>query len=342
MRYPKAIKAGDSLGLIAPSFGCNIEPYHSALKAAITKFEAMGYRVILGENAFAGAGVGISNTPEACGAELNAMFARPEVGAVLSCGGGELMCEVVPYMDFDAIAAAPPKWFMGYSDNTNFTFLSATLADTAAVYGPCAPSFGMDPWHRSLEDAFGLLTGGSRSLKGYGRWERESLRDEEHPCVPYNLDSVTEYRLFGDSGGEARMSGRLLGGCLDLMRVLLGTRFDRVSAFCERYREDGILWFLESCDLTVFDIRRTLWSMREAGWLDTARGFLFGRPLHWKEEVLGLDQYAAVIEPLRGLNVPIVMDADLGHLPPALPLVTGALAELRATRDELAVELSFR
>ena len=77
--------------------------------------------------------------------------------AVISCGGGELMCEVLPFIDFEAIKNAPPKWYMGYSDNTNFTFLSATLADTAAIYGPCAPAFGRVPWDASVQDAFDLL-----------------------------------------------------------------------------------------------------------------------------------------------------------------------------------------
>ena len=46
--------------------------------------------------------------------------------AIISCGGGELMCEILRYVDFERIAQAKPKWFMGYSDNTNLTFLLTT------------------------------------------------------------------------------------------------------------------------------------------------------------------------------------------------------------------------
>ena len=70
--------------------------------------------------------------------------------AIISCGGGELMCEILRYVDFERIAQAKPKWFMGYSDNTNLTFLLTTLCDTAAIYGPCAASFGMKPWHAAI------------------------------------------------------------------------------------------------------------------------------------------------------------------------------------------------
>jgi muramoyltetrapeptide carboxypeptidase LdcA involved in peptidoglycan recycling len=31
---------------------------------------------------------------------------------------------------------------------------------------------------------------------------------------------------------------------------------------------------------------------------------------------------------LRGIDVPVVLDVDLGHLPPQMTLVNGALAEL--------------
>ena len=62
------------------------------------------------------------------------------------------------YVDFERIKVAEPKWYMGFSDNTNMTYLLATICDTASIYGPCASSFGMEPWHESIQDALDLLT----------------------------------------------------------------------------------------------------------------------------------------------------------------------------------------
>lgn len=45
-----------------------------------------------------------------------------------------MMCETMNFVDFEKIKSAAPKWYMGYSDNTNFTFLLSTICDTAAVY----------------------------------------------------------------------------------------------------------------------------------------------------------------------------------------------------------------
>ena len=97
------------------------------------------------------------------------------------------MCEILDKVDFDRIRVTKPKWYMGFSDNTNMTFLLATLCDTASIYGPCAAAFGMEPWHESLWDAYHLLRGEKSSIEGYALWEKEGKKDEEHPLEPYNV-----------------------------------------------------------------------------------------------------------------------------------------------------------
>ena len=64
MRYPEFLKKNGCIGFVAPSFGCNIEPYKTAFGHALDKFEKMGYRTELGPNCYEGCGIGISNTPE--------------------------------------------------------------------------------------------------------------------------------------------------------------------------------------------------------------------------------------------------------------------------------------
>ena len=228
---------------------------------------------------------------------------------------------------------------MGYSDNTNLTFLLPTLCDTAAIYGPCAAAFGMDPWHKSLHIAMDLLTGESTSVSGYEGWEKESLKTEETPFVPYNITEKTRYIL--PHGEEVLMEGRLLGGCLDILSILCGTKYDKVRDFMERYREDHIIWFLESCDLTPMGVRRALWQLARAGWFDNAAGFLIGRPYLYGQEMLGLDHYSAVTGILDSFGLPIVMDVDIGHLPPMMPLISGSRAEVRANEKEIHIEMSL-
>lgn len=60
------------------------------------------------------------------------------------------MCETLDAVDFEQIRAAVPKWYMGYSDNTNMTYLLATLAIPLRSMARVAAAFGMEPWHQSL------------------------------------------------------------------------------------------------------------------------------------------------------------------------------------------------
>ena len=340
MRIPKFLEASGTIGFVAPAFGCNMEPYRSGFDAAQKTFAALGHTMILGPNCYEGSGIGISNTPPKCGEEINTFFAKQEVDVLLSCGGGELMCEVLDYIDFERIAALPPKWYMGYSDNTNMTFLLTTLCDVASVYGPCAAAFGMEPWHPAIQDAFDVLTGEKLTIKGYDLYEKEGLKDEENPLLPYNVTEPCIRKKVPDT--DIKMEGRLIGGCLDVLTLLLGTKYDKVQAFTERYKEDGIIWFIEACDLNVMGIRRALWQMEQAGWFGHVKGFLIGRPYCNGEEFLGLDQYEAVTGILGKYNVPIIMDLDIGHIPPAMPLICGSYAKVTSVGNDVEVAMELK
>ena len=87
-------------------------------------------------------------------------------------------------------------------------------------------------------------------------------------------------------------------------------------------------------------LRRALWHMEHCGWFRTAKGFIIGRPLHYGEEMMGMDQYNAITEILKKYNVPIIMDADFGHLPPSMPLIIGAKADVYCEGNDLRVRFT--
>lgn len=359
MKYPKFLPENGTIGFVAPSFGCNTEPYKTAFDNSLTKFEGLGHKLDLGPNCYEGSGIGISNTPQACGKELTEYYCSVDNDVLLSVGGGELMCETISYVDFEAIKAAEPKWFMGYSDNTNFTFLLTTLCDTAAIYGLCAQTFGMEPWDKSLHDTYDLLRGRKNQITGYELWEKDSFKDKEHPLMPYNLTEERNIRGFipAEAEGETSLTGfwgketpemevqfegRLVGGCMDCLVNLLGTKYDDVKGFSERYKEDGMIWFIESCELNVMAIRRAIWQMKNAGWFEHVKGFLIGRPLVFGQDFMGLNQYNAVVDLLKEYKVPILMDLDIGHLAPMMPMVSGAYAKVHAKGNDITIRYDFK
>ena len=56
MRYPSFIEKGNTIGFVAPSFGCAGEPYYSAFQNSLKKWNALGFKTELGFNCYASDG----------------------------------------------------------------------------------------------------------------------------------------------------------------------------------------------------------------------------------------------------------------------------------------------
>ena len=333
MIYPEPLRPGDLIAFPAPSCSAATEPYTKRFHSAMRKFQRLGYRCMPGPNAYKTDLAGYSADPVSQGTELTALFQDPSVKALFSIGGGELMCDALDHVDFEALRKAPPKWYMGYSDNTHMTFLMPTLLDKAAVYGPCAPEFGMRFWDPSLSDAFALVTGEKNTFTTYDKWEREGRRGTEHPLASFRKKKETV--IYSENWDGKPFSGRFIGGCLDILQMYPGTKFDRVKEFAERYRKDGIIWFIESCDLNTLSMSRALWQMREAGWFRHVKAFLVGRPAWFEDESWGITHFEAVMREVRRIEkeeeretgvprkIPVIMDLDIGHLKPMVPMLSG-------------------
>ena len=121
-----------------------------------------------------------------------------------------------------------------------------------------------------------------------------------------------------------------------------GTPYDKVKAFNETYKEDGIIWFLEACELNVMSVRRALWQMKEAGWFEHVKGFLIGRPLLYGQEMFGIDHYRAVTDVLAEYNVPIIMDLDIGHLAPMMPIICGGTAKVSIQGNDVTIQYTYK
>ena len=94
--------------------------------------------------------------------------------------------------------------------------------------------------------------------------------------------------------------------------------------------------------MNVFDMRRALWHLKEADWFQNVKGFLIGRPMHFNEPMMGLDQYEAVRGVLDEFDVPVLMDLDIGHMAPMMPLINGSVAHVTAGENSIRIEMEKR
>ena len=190
---------------------------------------------------------------------------------------------------------------------------------------------------------------GFDSPAGQGIWMTLVLKPEIDPNHASMITLVTALavsKAITDMTGRPAgikwpndiiMSGKKVCGILTEMSA----QFDYVNQFNEKYKEDGIIWFLECCDLNVMGIRRAMWQMKNAGWFQHVKGFLIGRPCCIGEEMMGLDHYHAVTDILKDFEVPIIMDMDIGHRPPMMPLVCGSMAEVCVKGNDVTIDMKY-
>jgi len=329
MRYPDFLQKKEPIYLVAPSFGCTFDPYSTRLEKAIELLKK-DYEIISGQNIYTYHATA-SNTKEARAKEINTAFAS-KAKVVYSVGGGEIMTDILEKVDFELLKQNP-KWFVGFSDNTNLTFLYTIICDVASLYAINFPTFALNKPHQSIIDTLRLLKGELKVVKGYSKYQSIDFVTD-NPLESYTLNRKKTIKVYDDDclsevNKKYVFKGRLLGGCLDILEMLIGTDFDKVNAFIEKYKNDKIIWYLEACDLDPIAIYRSLLHLKRAKWFQNVEAIIFGRPLKaFEVTVIDMDEYSAAIRALKDLKIKMFFDLDFGHVPPNMPIVNGALCEV--------------
>lgn len=340
MRYPKFLKDNGKIGVCAPSFGSNIEPYISRLDNAIKTFNKLGHEIVL-TNSVRKLNKARSASAKIRAEEFMQLYCDKSIDAIISEAGGELMCEILDYLNFDELSKMEPKWFMGYSDNTILTFLLPTLSDIASIYGDCFPNFGMKPWHSTIHNSYKMLKGQILEVKNLKKYQLESLTNQEG--MELNSYNLTEKSIWSNLSKEDtfKVEGRVIGGCLDILIMLCGTKYDKVKQFINKYQNDGFIWFIESCELNVLSQLRAFWQLKHAGWFEKAKAIIIGRP-DIKEELFGVGYKEANYSELEELGIPVIIDADFGHVAPRFPIIMGAYGEIEYKKGNCKIRYRLK
>lgn len=323
MNIPDFIKKGDIIGVTAPSAGFTEQIDLTKLESAKFSLSEKGYEVIETDNVRK-CEKGRSSTGKKRAEEFLSLIENDSVKYILSTSGGDFLMEMLEYLDYDLIKYNP-KWIQGYSDNTGLIYPITTICDMATVYSGNIGDYGMSLWHDAVKNNLKLLEGKNIEQKEFDLFENEYVK-KVTGYEGYNLTDKVKYEFVSENKSE-NFTGRLLGGCLDVLIMLCGTKYDNTVEFVRKYKEDGIIWYLESFDLSSARIQCALWQLKEAGWFEGAKGFLFGRPCFFREEY-ETDFNEAVRTALDSLNLPIITGCDIGHRPPRLTIINGLMAEI--------------
>lgn len=331
IRYPAPLRPGDVIGVTSPSSGVAPD-LQGRLDVALATVRARGFEVLVGD-CMDGSGHVSAPAPERA-RELTAMLTDPAVRAVVPPWGGETAIDLLPLLDWDAIAAADPTWLVGFSDMSTVITPLTLLTGTATVHGnnlmdtPYDAPDGLLIWL----DVVTLGAGSTFTQTSPGRYRTTGFSDyRNHPEVrDLVLDAAGRWtRLDGE--GDVEAEGRLVGGCIETLCNLAGTRFADVTGFARDHAPEGLLVYVEAAGDDAATICRNLHGMRLNGFFDAANAVLVGRTS--APPIASLTQHEAVLDALGGLGVPLIADVECGHVAPYLPLVNGALAHVTHTAD---------
>jgi len=323
MLFPRALQPGDRIGVTSPSSGVDVR-LRPRLEAGIAALRARGFEVVVGE--CMGADRVTSAPKERRAAELMSMLLDPAIRAVVPPWGGELAIDLLDELDWDALAAAEPTWTVGFSDSTAWMLPLTLRLGWATLHGsnlmdtPYVPPEGLLHWV-DVASARGSVVQTSPGRFRASGWDDYA---GDPGVSTMTLPDEGSWTLVG--GGGLDVTGRLVGGCVEIMTALSGTPYGDVPAFGRAHADEGLIVYLEVADYPSYDVARILHGLRYAGWFDEASAILIGRT-----RAPGFDdlsQHEAVTDALGMLDLPIVLDVECGHVQPFLPLVNGAIARV--------------
>ncbi|MBR4879035.1 MAG: LD-carboxypeptidase [Clostridia bacterium] len=326
MIYPRFLTDGSTIGIPAPSAG--IPPKKEpSFDISLENIRKNGYKIqecdgIRNENY-------PSDSAEKRARDVNNLIKNDDIGIILCATGGDFLVEILPCIDYDAVAKNP-KWIQGYSDPTSLLYSITTLCDVATIYGGNAGSFDMNNLHESLKNNLEIWRGNIVKQNSFDKYE--STRNDE--VDGYNLDAKVEWKAIN---GDFEAEGRLLGGCFECINDILGTRFDGTKAFIERYKDDGIIWYFDVFAMSAEVVANTLWKMKQMGYFENAKAFIFGRVMFPNEYTI---TYENAIKRVLGTEN-VVINADVGHVNPKMTLINGAYGKVvcKDGRGSLEMEL---
>ena len=292
---PPALQPGDVVGIVAPASNIKRE----LLEAGCERLRQIGYRPFYLESIveqdfyFAG-------SVQRRARELEEMFAREEVRAIICARGGYGANYLLRALDLKKIARTP-KIFVGYSDNTTLLTWFADAAGFVTFHGPMV----------TKDFAFG------------GGVDQSSWEAAMSGALEWAIPSDTSVRPLMEGFAQ----GVLYGGCLSMLAASLGTPYE--------VRTAGTILFLEDIAAKPYQVDRMLMQLKLAGKLKDVRGFVFGEMIdcvQHKDQEYTLEE--VILRVIGDLGVPVAYGLRSGHVSSGnITLPIGVRAELAISNE---------
>ncbi len=291
---PPRLRPGDRVGLVRPASFSDRENRVENVEHTI---RGMGLVPVRAANLDARFGY-LAGTDRQRAADLNAMFADPDIKAVFAMRGGWGSARILSLLDWDVIRSNP-KLLIGFSDITALHLAFARYAGYATIHGPN----GASTWPAASWDSLWRLAfAGATPVLG----------DGDYP----GAQQIVTIR-------SGTVQGRLLGGNLSVLSALAGTSW--LPDF------GGAVLFLEDVGEAVYRVDRMLSQLALSGILPRVSGVVFGQCTRCGGDDGGFTLTDILRQYLVPLGIPAFTNANIGHVEGQLSLPSGAAVEMDAT-----------
>lgn len=316
MIIPEFLKENDTIGVTACSSG--ILDKVERFEKSVAHFNEKGFQIMETNNVRT-SGV-VSSSSQTRAKELNALVEDPKVNMISIASGGDFLYDMLPYVNFDNIVKNP-KWIAGSSDPTSLLFTLTTKYDIATIYTPCNMSgFDDDILHPSLETYFDIIKG---------------------QLVPQTKYDLCEYPSFSNAfvkediwlnlNGDVHETGMLIGGCMECLKDVIGTKFDAVSSFLEKYKDHGFIWYFDIFSMTSEGVYNTLQQFKNADWFKYTKAIMIGR-VAFENTFVDMTYEELIQKALPDTKV--IFNMDLGHVKPSFTLINGMMATIISNESQ--------
>lgn len=303
MNKPKALKKGDTIGLISPASPTTKENVEKAKEKIIE----MGFKVKMGNSPYERYGY-LSGSDEIRANDINEMFSDDEVDGIVCLRGGYGTPRILDLIDYD-IVKDNPKVFVGYSDITALHIAFNQKSDLVTFHGP-------------------MVT--SDMTSNFSDFSSESFLKAIMNTEPIGkISNPKEAEIITINGGIAE--GSIIGGNLSLISDTIGTPYE--------IDVKGKILFIEETNEDPYNIDKMINHLRLAGIFEDAIGIVIGdfnnceKGKH--EENLTLEQI--FVDLIKPSGKPIIYNLKSGHCKPMITLPFGVKARLDADKKELVI-----
>lgn len=295
---PKALKRGDTIGVIAP--GGAVFNSDSIEKCRV-KLDTLGLKMVKGKTLSTRNGY-LSDTDENRAKDIMDMFKNPDIKGILAMRGGSGCARVLPYLDYDVIQQNC-KPFIGMSDITALLTAFYTKSGIVSFHGPV----GYSSWSDYSQKYF-----------------KNTLFDKEQTEMTIPAHGHLFYTI-----SEGSAQGELIGGNLTVFSQLVGTPYLPDM--------NGKILFLEDIKEEPYRIDRMLMQLKLAGILNQVNGIVFGecRKCVPEEPEKSFTLKQVLTHHLSDLNIPVFYGAKFGHVRDKWTLPVGIKAEMNANTGSL-------